>query len=85
MGSYTTIYGGIANRIHNFQLVAHLIDHHYIAPGEEFSFNETTGVRDASKGFLEAPVIINGELQTASAAASARCRRRSSTRRTRRG
>ncbi len=64
VGSYTTIYGGIANRIHNVQLVAHMIDHHYIAPGEEFSFNKTTGSRDASKGFLEAPVIINGELQT---------------------
>jgi vancomycin resistance protein YoaR len=63
VGSYTTIYGGVPNRIHNVQLVAHLIDHHYIAPGEEFSFNKTTGSRDASKGFLEAPVIINGELQ----------------------
>jgi hypothetical protein len=29
-----------------------------------FSFNETTGERSADKGFLEAPVIINGELQT---------------------
>ena len=64
VGTYTTIYGGIANRIHNVQLVAHLIDKHYIPPGQEFSFNKTTGVRDASKGFLEAPVIINGELQT---------------------
>jgi vancomycin resistance protein YoaR len=64
VGTYTTIYGGIANRIHNVQLVAHLIDQHFIRPGEEFSFNRTTGVRDASKGFLEAPVIINGELQT---------------------
>jgi vancomycin resistance protein YoaR len=64
VGTYTTIYGGIANRIHNVQLVAHLIDDHYIRPGEEFSFNKTTGVRDAAKGFLEAPVIINGELQT---------------------
>jgi vancomycin resistance protein YoaR len=64
VGTYTTIYGGVPNRIHNVQLVAHLIDHHFIAPGEEFSFNKTTGVRDASKGFLEAPVIINGELQT---------------------
>ena len=26
VGTYTTIYGGIANRIHNVQLVAHLID-----------------------------------------------------------
>jgi vancomycin resistance protein YoaR len=64
VGTYTTIYGGIANRVHNVQLVAHLIDKHFIPPGEEFSFNTTTGVRDASKGFLEAPVIINGELQT---------------------
>jgi len=64
VSSYTTIYGGIANRIHNVQLVAHLIDDHLIAPGAEFSFNRTTGERDASKGFLEAPVIINGELQT---------------------
>ena len=52
------------NRIHNVQLVAHLIDHHLIAPGEEFSFNKTTGDRNASKGFLEAPVIINGELSS---------------------
>jgi vancomycin resistance protein YoaR len=64
VSTYTTVYGGIANRIHNVQLVAHLIDDHLIAPGEEFSFNKTTGERTAAKGFLEAPVIINGELQT---------------------
>jgi vancomycin resistance protein YoaR len=64
VGTYTTEYGGVANRIHNVRLVAHLIDNHYIAPRSEFSFNKTTGVRDAAKGFLEAPVIINGELQT---------------------
>ena len=64
VGAYTTIYGGDPNRIHNVQLVAHLIDKHLIAPGETFSFNETTGDRSADKGFLEAPVIINGELQT---------------------
>ena len=63
VGTYTTEYGGIANRIHNVQLVAHLIDGHFIPPHQEFSFNNTTGSRDASKGFLEAPVIINGELQ----------------------
>jgi vancomycin resistance protein YoaR len=63
VGTYTTEYGGIANRIHNVQLVAHLIDGHFIPPHQEFSFNHTTGSRDASKGFLEAPVIINGELQ----------------------
>jgi vancomycin resistance protein YoaR len=64
VGSYETFYGGIANRIHNVQLVAHLVDHKFIAPGETFSFNDTTGERSAAKGFLEAPVIVNGELQT---------------------
>jgi vancomycin resistance protein YoaR len=64
VGSYTTEFGGVPNRIHNVQLVSHLIDRHLIAPGEEFSFNKTTGERNASKGFLEAPVIINGELQS---------------------
>jgi vancomycin resistance protein YoaR len=64
VGAYETFYGGDANRIHNVQLVAHLIDRHLIAPGEEFSFNKTTGERTAEKGFLVAPVIINGELQT---------------------
>jgi vancomycin resistance protein YoaR len=64
VSSYETIYGGIANRIHNVQLVARLVDGALIAPGATFSFNETTGERTAEKGFLEAPVIINGELQT---------------------
>jgi vancomycin resistance protein YoaR len=62
--TYTTIYGGDPNRIHNVQLVAHLVDGALIAPGKVFSFNGTTGDRNAAKGFLEAPVIINGELQT---------------------
>jgi vancomycin resistance protein YoaR len=64
VGSYTTTYGGTPGRVHNVQLVAELIDGALIAPGERFSFNETTGERNASKGFEEAPVIINGELQT---------------------
>jgi len=64
VSSYTTIYGGIPNRIHNVQLVAHLVDNKLIAPGATFSFNKTTGERNAAKGFLEAPVIVNGELTT---------------------
>jgi vancomycin resistance protein YoaR len=64
VGAYETFYGGVPNRIHNVQLVARMIDNHYIAPNEEFSFNGTTGDRSESKGFLEAPVIINGEVKT---------------------
>jgi vancomycin resistance protein YoaR len=64
VGSYETFFGGIANRIHNVELVAHLVDGTLIGPGATFSFNATTGARTAEKGFVAAPVIINGELQT---------------------
>ncbi len=64
VGTYTTIYGGEPNRLHNVRLVAQLVDDHLIAPGATFSFNAATGERTAEKGFVEAPVIINGELQT---------------------
>jgi len=64
VSSYTTIYGGIPNRIHNVDLVAHLVDDTLIAPDATFSFNGTTGDRSAAKGFLEAPVIVNGEVTT---------------------
>jgi len=64
VASYQTFYGGEPNRIHNVQLVSHLVDKHVIAPGETFSFNGATGARTEDKGFLAAPVIINGELKT---------------------
>ena len=65
VGTYTTSYGGEAGRKANVRLVSRLVDDHFIAPGAVFSFNETTGERNASKGFVEAPVIINGEVETA--------------------
>lgn len=64
VGAYETFFGGVPNRIHNVELVAHLIDGRLIAPGTVYSFNKATGERNAAKGFLEAPVIVNGELQT---------------------
>ena len=64
VANYTTEFGGVPNRIHNVELVAHLVDDKLIAPGATFSFNQTTGERNAAKGFLEAPVIVNGELTT---------------------
>jgi vancomycin resistance protein YoaR len=63
VAGYTTYYGGVPNRIHNVQLVSRLIDGELIAPGETFSFNQTTGERSPERGFRSAPVIINGELQ----------------------
>ena len=64
VSTYETFFGGVPNRIHNVQTVARLVDRQLIAPGKEWSFNGATGERTAAKGFLTAPVIINGELQT---------------------
>ena len=64
VSSYETYFGGVPNRIHNVQVVAHLVDEQLIRPGENWSFNGATGERTAAKGFLEAPVIINGEVST---------------------
>lgn len=63
VSSYTTTYGGTPGRLSNVRLVSELIDGTLIAPGGTFSFNEATGERTVEKGFQEAPVIINGELQ----------------------
>jgi vancomycin resistance protein YoaR len=63
VGSYTTTYGGTPGRLANVALVSKLIDGTLVKPGGTFSFNGTTGERTAAKGFQEAPVIINGELQ----------------------
>ena len=35
VGTYETFYGGDPNRIHNVQLVAHLVDGKLIAPGDD--------------------------------------------------
>src|SRR4029077_10043194 len=64
VATYETFFGGVPNRIHNVQVVAHLVDDQLIAPGKNWSFNGATGERTAAQGFLEAPVIINGELAT---------------------
>ena len=53
-----------ANRIHNVELVAHLIDGKLIAPGATFSFNRATGARTLRRASSTAPVIINGEVSS---------------------
>ena len=64
VGSYETIYGGIANRIHNVQLVAHAGRRQADRPRRDLLVQRRDRRAHAAKGFLEAPVIINGELST---------------------
>ena len=80
VGRYETIYGGDPNRIHNVQLVAHLIDGKLIAPGATFSFNEADRRPHRRQGLPRgARDHQRRARRPGSAAASARSRRRSST------
>lgn len=58
----TTFNAGEVGRAANLRLGSSSIDGILLLPGDEFSFNETTGPRVASAGYQEAPVIIRGEL-----------------------
>ncbi len=64
IASYTTRFttgSGTENRNHNIELVSHLLDRSIIGRGQEWSYNDTTGDCDESKGFLGAGAIVAGE------------------------
>lgn len=48
------------NREHNVALCCSMINGAVVYPGQEWSFNDTTGERTVEKGFREANVIIGG-------------------------
>lgn len=64
MGTYTTEYttgSGTENRNHNIELVSQLLNNSVVSSGNIWSYNDTTGNCDESKGFLGAGAIIAGE------------------------
>lgn len=63
IGEFSTSFKGSAlGRVNNIRLSAGAFKGILLLPGEELSYNETTGPRMASSGYQEAPVIVNGEL-----------------------
>ena len=64
VSSYTTTYGGTPGRLNNVQLVARADRRHADRAGRRRSRSTARPASaPAEKGFQEAPVIINGELQ----------------------
>lgn len=64
IGEYhTTFNNRILGRNHNIRLAASRIDHVLLQPGEVFSFNEKNGEISVAAGYVDAPVIVKGELQ----------------------
>ena len=63
IGEYSTSYStSSSDRIENIRLSSKAISGKLILPGEEFSYNNTTGPRERKNGYKEANVIIGGEL-----------------------
>jgi len=63
IGEFSTSFRGSApGRIHNIKLSASSFKGMLLMPGDEVSYNETTGPRQAQLGYQEAPVILNGEI-----------------------
>lgn len=63
IGQYVTYYNSRnRNRAHNIKLAAQAINNTVVFPGETFSFNMIVGERTRESGYLEAPIIVRGEL-----------------------
>ncbi|GGG13490.1 VanW family protein [Paenibacillus abyssi] len=63
IGQYVTYFNmRNKNRSHNITLAAKAINNVVVFPGETFSFNQVVGKRTKEKGYLQAPVIVRGEL-----------------------
>jgi vancomycin resistance protein YoaR len=64
LASYSTTFStGQVNRSYNIAIASKSLNNIVLKPGEEFSFNKTTGKRIKSNGYKSAPVIENGEMQ----------------------
>lgn len=63
IGEYSTSFKGSSfGRIENIKLSAKALSNRLILPGEQLSYNKTTGPRQMQFGYKEAPVIIAGDL-----------------------
>lgn len=62
IGRYVTSFDfNKKERNNNIYLAAEAINNFVLFPGETFSFNQVVGERTIEKGYLHAPVIIEGE------------------------
>ncbi|MBY0122999.1 VanW family protein [Bacillus sp. S/N-304-OC-R1] len=63
IGRYVTFFNSSNRaRSHNISLASEAINNHVVFPGETFSFNRVVGKRTKSRGYMQAPVIVRGEL-----------------------
>ena len=62
IATYTTTTTSNSNRNENIRLACEAVNGTILNPGQEFSFNETTGARTEAKGYKPATAYLNGEV-----------------------
>jgi vancomycin resistance protein YoaR len=60
VGEFTTYHPCCRPRVKNIHTMADIVKGAVVLPGETFSLNGFVGARDRSRGFVEAPMILNG-------------------------
>lgn len=66
LASFSTNFNsGLVERSYNIGLSAQRCNNVILKPGQTFSYNEHTGMRVESNGFLNAPVIVNNDYEDA--------------------
>jgi len=60
----TSLGGSSRNRTENIRIACRAIDGKVLLPGDVFSYNEVVGPRVRSAGYTDAPVIVNGEMES---------------------
>jgi len=64
LSSFQTTVTGDPNRVYNIELGASFLNNTLVLPGQVFSFNAAVGPYDATKGYREAPVIVNDRYES---------------------
>lgn len=63
IGQFSTSFKGSSyGRIQNIKVASQSVSNMLVMPGEQISFNDQVGPINGKYGFMEAPVILNGEL-----------------------
>ncbi len=61
VGEFTTYHPCCRPRVRNIHIMADIVNGAVVLPGETFSLNGYVGPRDRARGFVEAPMILDGK------------------------
>lgn len=62
LSTFTTYHACCQTRVVNIQKLADMVDGTIVQPGRQFSINQISGERTCSRGFVEAGMILRGEI-----------------------